>query len=412
MPGMRLDDLLRNAPRLDLTLVAGPWSARVIEGVGLIADPEQISHARRGGLALLTRGASRRAAGRGLVDLLELAGERELAALALYGRATTSPAAITAASRARVGLLAIGVGEDPAQLAHALEAVLRADPEAVLRRLVATLAVIDHAAPGGVEAVLIAASAELDAHISYRNGRVLADRDDAAVRIGCRLVADAIGRAPASPGPAIEGGGDVILVERADGGEIDLVMIEALRIASDAAWRVRRAGFVVELSGSGDANVVATRLIARVAAPVVCGIGADASEARAALARAHATGIVGVPLRFDAADPSGLVLEVAGSATARASAAGLLAPLERLGTDRANTAIETLRVYLDCWGSLARSGKILHLHPNAVAHRMKRVRALLPADLDDPDQRLALQIACRMRYPAAHAAGHRGPMIE
>ena len=396
---MRLDDVLRNAPRLDLTLVAGPWSARAVERIGLIADPQQVADARRGGLALLTRGASRRAAGRGLVDLLELAGERELAALGLYGRATTSQAAIAAASRARVALLAIGVGEDPALLAHALEAVLRADPEAVLRRLVATLAAIDHAAPGGVEAMLIAASAELDAQISYRDGRVSADRDDTAVRIGCRLVADAIARAPASSEPVTEGC-DVILVERADGGEVDLVMIEALRIASEAGWRVRRTGAAVELTGEGDAIVVATRLIARVAAPVVCGIGGDGAEARAAVARAHATGVLGVPLRFDAADPRRLMLEVAGSATARSSAAGLLAPLERLGSRRADTAIETLRVYLDCWGSLARSGQILHLHPNAVAHRMKRVRALLPADLDDPDQRLALQIACRARRPA------------
>lgn len=385
------------APRLDLTLVAGPWDARVVERIGLIAEPEHIADARRGELALLTRGASRRAAGRGLVALLGLAGERELAAIALYGRATTSPAAIAAASRARVGLLAIGVGEDPALLAHALEAVLRSDPDAILRRLVATVAAIDHAAPGGVEAVLIAASAELDAQMSYRDGRVSADRDDTAVRIGCRLVADAIARAPASSEPAPEAGGDVILAERADGGEVDLVLIEALRVASREGWRVRRGGAAVELFGEGDASVVAARLIARVAASVVCGIGADASEARAALARARTAGVVGVPLRFDAADPSRLVLEVAGSATARSSAAGLLAPLEALGARRADTAIETLRVYLDCWGSLVRSGQILHLHPNAVAHRMKRVRALLPADLDDPDQRLALQIACRAR---------------
>ena len=87
--------------------------------------------------------------------------------------------------------------------------------------------------------------------------------------------------------------------------------------------------------------------------------------------------------------------ELAGSPAGQASAAGLLAPLVKLGEAKAATAIETLRVYLDCWGSLSRSGAVLHLHPNAVAHRMKRIRALLPADLDDPDQRLALQIACR-----------------
>ena len=130
---------------------------------------------------------------------------------------------------------------------------------------------------------------------------------------------------------------------------------------------------------------------------MLCGVGGDAAEARAALARARAAGVLDVPLRFDAADPDGLVGELAGSPTARSSAAGLLAPLERLGGRKAATAIETLRVYLDCWGSLARSGEALHLHPNAVAHRMKRIRALLPVDLDDPDQRLALQIACRAR---------------
>lgn len=129
--------------------------------------------------------------------------------------------------------------------------------------------------------------------------------------------------------------------------------------------------------------------------PVVCAVGEGVAEARAVLARARAVGAVDVPFCFDAADPDGLVLEVAGSPTARSSAASLLAPLEQLGGPKATAAIETLGVYLDCWGSPAQSGKILHLHPNAVAHRMKRIRALLPADLRDPDQRLALQIACR-----------------
>jgi hypothetical protein len=399
---VRLDDVLRNAPRLDLTLVAGPWSARAVERIGLMTDPERVADARRGELAVLTRGASRRAGGRGLVDLFELARERELAAIALYGRATTSAAAIAAASRAQVALLAIGVGEDPALLVHTLEAVLRSDPDAILRRLVATLAAIDHAAPGGVEAVLIAASAELDAQLFYRDGSVSADRDDTAVRIGCRLAADAIARPGGRPEPVVADGEGVILVEAADGGEGDLVMIEALRIAAAAAWRVGHAGAAVELSGDGDAVRVATRLIAAVAVPVWCGVGADAAEARAALARAHATGVVGVPLRYDAADPDRLVLELAGSATAQSAAAGLLAPLERLGPRRSDTAIETLRVYLDCWGSLVKTGEILHLHPNAVAHRMKRIRALIPAALDDPNQRLALQIACRARRAPAH----------
>ena len=124
---VRLDDVLRQNPRLDLTLVAGPWDARIVERVSVIDRPADVAHARRGELVVLTRQASRSAAGRGLIELLELAGERELAAVALYGRATTSQGVIGAASGAQVALLAIGVGEDPAALAFALEAALRAD---------------------------------------------------------------------------------------------------------------------------------------------------------------------------------------------------------------------------------------------------------------------------------------------
>jgi hypothetical protein len=304
---------------------------------------------------------------------------------------------IGAASGARVALLAVGVGEDPAALAFALESVLWADSDAVLRRLTATVAAIEHAEPEGVEAILAAASAELDAEVRYREGQVTADRDDTGTRIGCRLVADAIGRRVADAEPMGEGSGSVILVEAETRGRADVVLLEALRLAREFGWRATRDDATVQLWGAGKATEGAARLIERLAKPVVCAVGEGVAEARAALARARAVGAVDVPFRFDAADPRGLVSEVAGSLTARSSAAGLLAPLEQLGGSKATSAIQTLGVYLDCWGSLARSGEILHLHPNAVAHRMKRIRARLPADLDDPDQRLALQIACRAR---------------
>jgi PucR C-terminal helix-turn-helix domain len=393
---VRLDDALRELPRADLTLVAGPWDARIVERVSVVDHPAVIGSARRGELVVLTRRASRAASGRGLVELLELAGARQAAAVALYGRATASPAVIAAASGARVALLAVGVGEDPAALAFAFEEVLRADPDAVLRRLVAAVAAIDHAAPGGIEAMLIAASAALDVELTHLGGRVTAEREDTAVRIGCRIVEDAIARAPVPP--ALGGdGGSVIMVEAVDGGAVDPLMFEALRLARAAGWRAARDGAAVVLSGDGDAADLAERLIERLPMSVACGVGAGPDEARAALTRARTAGALDVALRADAADPEGLVGELAGSPAAQSSAAGLLAPLERLGGPKAAASIETLRVYLDCWGSLTRSGEILHLHPNAVAHRMKRIRSLLPVDLDDPDQRLALQIACRAR---------------
>jgi len=397
---VRLDDVLRKDPGLDLTLVAGPWDARTVEGVTLVDETARVAAARRGEVVVLTRRASRSASGRGLIELLGVAGERELAGLALYGRATTSQAVIAAASGARAALLAIGIGEDPAVLVATLDEVLRADADAVLLRLAAAATAIEHAEPEGAEAILIAASAALGAQVSVRDGLVVADRKDTAIRIGCRLVADALARAGAQAEPPAEGCVVVHLepVGR-DGG--DLVMLEALRVARTAGWHAAREDASVRLRGDGDGARVAAAVIERLPVPVVCGVGRDAGEARAALARARASGAWDVPFPFDAADPDGLVRELAGSPAGQASAAGLLAPLVKLGDAKAATAIETLRVYLDCWGSLSRSGAALHLHPNAVAHRMKRIRALLAADLDDPRQRLALQIACR-----AWSGGH------
>src|SRR4029077_13325234 len=117
---------------------------------------------------------------------------------------------IGAASGARVALLAIGVGEDPAALAFALETVLRADSDAVLRRLTSAVAAIEHAEPNGTEAILVAASATLDAEIRFRNGVASADRDDTATRIGCTLVADAVARAASHPEPSTGGGARLV----------------------------------------------------------------------------------------------------------------------------------------------------------------------------------------------------------
>jgi hypothetical protein len=212
---------------------------------------------------------------------------------------------------------------------------------------------------------------------------VTADRDDPAARIGCRLVADVLARAPAAPDSAADAR---IVVEPVDPGDIDVLMLEALRIGREAGWQVERTAEGVELAGDGDPMDVARRLVAASSRAVYCGVGGGPGDARAALLRARSAGAANVAVSLDAG---------------RSSASDLLAPLERLGGRRADTAIRTLQVYLDNWGSLIRCGEVLHLHPNAVAHRMKRIRALLPIDLDDPEQRLAVQIACRGRVVAS-----------
>jgi sugar diacid utilization regulator len=127
------------------------------------------------------------------------------------------------------------------------------------------------------------------------------------------------------------------------------------------------------------------------------GLRASAAEARAALAAARAAGRPEAVAAHDATGVQRMLLEWYASDSARLSVREQLAPLERLGGMRAETAIRTLAAYLDEQGSVVRTAQKLHLHRNAVTYRLRRITDLLHADLSDADQRLALQLACRAR---------------
>lgn len=76
----------------------------------------------------------------------------------------------------------------------------------------------------------------------------------------------------------------------------------------------------------------------------------------------------------------------------RAFAETALAPLR--GVD-GGQLLRTLQVYLEAGGSVSITGQVLGLHRNSVTARLHRLRERLGVDLDDPNQRLALQLACR-----------------
>jgi sugar diacid utilization regulator len=127
------------------------------------------------------------------------------------------------------------------------------------------------------------------------------------------------------------------------------------------------------------------------------GLRASAAEARVALVAARAAGKPAGVAAHDVAGVQRMLMEWYASDTARASVRAQLAPLEKLGPARRETAVRTLAAYLDQQGSVVRTAQQLHLHRNAVTYRLRRITELLGVDLDDPDQRLALQLACRAR---------------
>jgi sugar diacid utilization regulator len=127
------------------------------------------------------------------------------------------------------------------------------------------------------------------------------------------------------------------------------------------------------------------------------GLHATAAEASAAASIARGEERGGEVVGFDAVGLRRMLLAWSGSDPARKAIDDLLAPLDRLGGAKTDAAVRTLAAYLAEQGSLVRAGARLHLHRNAVAYRIRRIAALLEADLADPDDRFALELACRAR---------------
>jgi DNA-binding PucR family transcriptional regulator len=56
---------------------------------------------------------------------------------------------------------------------------------------------------------------------------------------------------------------------------------------------------------------------------------------------------------------------------------------------------QTLRVYLDEFGDVAAAAQQLHVHPNTVRYRIRRIETILTTSLADPDVRLLLSLGLR-----------------
>ncbi|GDY32270.1 helix-turn-helix domain-containing protein [Gandjariella thermophila] len=82
------------------------------------------------------------------------------------------------------------------------------------------------------------------------------------------------------------------------------------------------------------------------------------------------------------------------SRSARALANTLLAPL----ADQ-ETLLATLDVYLEHESSVVATAAALGLHRNTVSDRIARTQRILGVDLRDPDDRLAVELACRALRP-------------
>jgi DNA-binding PucR family transcriptional regulator len=109
---------------------------------------------------------------------------------------------------------------------------------------------------------------------------------------------------------------------------------------------------------------------------------------------------------FDAPGLSRLLVEWYSSSSVRQSIDGLLAPLAALGPDRQRDYLATLRAYLENNRSVTRTAQQLYVHRNTVAYRVEKILGVLDVDLDDPNQYLAVHLACYAQT-MTHAAPAR-----
>jgi DNA-binding PucR family transcriptional regulator len=133
-----------------------------------------------------------------------------------------------------------------------------------------------------------------------------------------------------------------------------------------------------------------------VTAAPVAGVGA-AATARADVDRVFDSaqrhpGAIGRVTTVDEARTTVLLDEIV---TQVAAQPRLVDPRVRDLREREPMLAQTLQAFLDGFGDIAAIARRLHVHPNTVRYRIRRVEQLLATSLDDPDDRLVLAIALR-----------------
>lgn len=142
----------------------------------------------------------------------------------------------------------------------------------------------------------------------------------------------------------------------------------------------------------------------------IAGIRSSVNEATTAVRTARDRNVVNKPLQFDRLGLSRALVRWAEIDGVRPVMDEILAPLLDQTPRRAQEALTTLRAYLDAGRNVSLAAATLHIHRNTVRYRMEQISAVLTVDLNDPDERLLLELSCRLAsadvpYPSPTQSG-------
>lgn len=71
--------------------------------------------------------------------------------------------------------------------------------------------------------------------------------------------------------------------------------------------------------------------------------------------------------------------------------------LERFDAENKTQLLETLHIYFQCQKSILDTANTMFTHRNTISYRLKKIQALLPLSLDEPEDTLMLQMAFQIR---------------
>jgi PucR family transcriptional regulator, purine catabolism regulatory protein len=93
-----------------------------------------------------------------------------------------------------------------------------------------------------------------------------------------------------------------------------------------------------------------------------------------------------------------LIFHLAGNPELRAFQRDAIGPLEASDAARRSEFVRTLEAFLHAGGNHMRAARDLHVHRNTLIYRLERIQELLGgANLEDPETRLNLQLALKIR---------------
>lgn len=182
------------------------------------------------------------------------------------------------------------------------------------------------------------------------------------------------------------------LIERPDGWTVWTVAKDE-PVAAATSGLVRATRWAVERFTSASPRL---RLHVGIGRPSVgiAGLRTSLAESKEAATIAQAAGEVFGVQHIDEMGVRRILLGWYASDSFAEFAHTLLGPL--LSVDADGQLLATLESYLDMESSATMAAAHLSVHRNTVLNRLDRLRALLTVNLDDPDERLAVQLACRV----------------